>query len=121
MKQAVLNECQVFFASERDFKHFESDLTGEYQKHNQKSVLQTIEVLQASGRFLISDTHISNGLKKVVQNTGLQGRWQILNLKPKIICDTGHNAEGLQQVINRKSTFFWINGKKISICIFSIR
>ncbi|WP_416439975.1 bifunctional folylpolyglutamate synthase/dihydrofolate synthase [Leeuwenhoekiella sp. A16] len=101
VKQAVLNGCQVFFASERDFKHFESDLTGEYQKHNQKFVLQTIEVLQASGRFLISDTHISNGLQKVVQNTGLQGRWQILNLKPKIICDTGHNAEGLQQVINQ--------------------
>ncbi|MBN2869240.1 MAG: bifunctional folylpolyglutamate synthase/dihydrofolate synthase, partial [Flavobacteriaceae bacterium] len=36
-----------------------------------------------------------NGLLNTVKNTGLKGRWQILQTNPKIICDTAHNKEGL--------------------------
>ena len=40
-------------------------------------------------------------MKKVVDNTGLAGRWQILNHSPKIICDTAHNREGLSYVMKQ--------------------
>ena len=99
VKQAALNGSKLFFASERDFTPFETDLKGDYQKYNKKTVLQTIELLQASGAFLISEKNIERGLCNVVNNTGLMGRWQVLSNKPKIICDTAHNREGLELVV----------------------
>ena len=40
---------------------------------------------------------------KVVKNTGLLGRWQILKERPKVVCDTGHNREGLIYVMQQLS------------------
>src|SRR5690606_2681395 len=37
----------------------------------------------------------------VVDNTGLMGRWQILQQHPKVICDTAHNKEGLTYVMKQ--------------------
>src|SRR5690606_6368906 len=51
-------------------------------------------VLQEKG-WKISDKNITDGLKKTIANTGLMGRWQIINTKPKVICDTAHNKDGL--------------------------
>jgi dihydrofolate synthase/folylpolyglutamate synthase len=34
-------------------------------------------------------------LKNVIKNTGLLGRWQVLQERPKVICDVAHNKEGL--------------------------
>ena len=31
----------------------------------------------------------------MVSNTGLLGRWQVLQTLPKLVCDTAHNKEGL--------------------------
>jgi dihydrofolate synthase/folylpolyglutamate synthase len=42
-----------------------------------------------------------NGISKVVSNTGLMGRWQILGVSPLTVCDTGHNREGLEYVIRQ--------------------
>ena len=36
-----------------------------------------------------------------IENTNLKGRWQILQEKPKVICDTAHNKEGLSLVLNQ--------------------
>ena len=44
---------------------------------------------------------IKNGFKKVIQNTGLLGRWQQINSNPKTICDTAHNAHGLAVVMSQ--------------------
>jgi dihydrofolate synthase/folylpolyglutamate synthase len=60
-----------------------------------------------TGSYAISDKQIKNGLLEVVKNTGLQGRWQVLQEQPKIICDTAHNREGLNYVVKQleKETF----------------
>jgi dihydrofolate synthase/folylpolyglutamate synthase len=29
------------------------------------------------------------------------GRWQKLSLKPTIVCDTGHNINGIEQIVNQ--------------------
>ena len=29
------------------------------------------------------------------------GRWQVLSKKPKVICDTAHNSEGLKEVLTQ--------------------
>jgi len=99
-KIASEKSSPLFLASKIDNNVYTSDLKGSYQIHNIKTVLQTIEVLKTKG-FVISEKNSRNGLQKVVKNTGLLGRWQILNKQPKVICDTAHNAEGLCYVLKQ--------------------
>jgi dihydrofolate synthase/folylpolyglutamate synthase len=51
--------------------------------------------------FEVSDVNITEGIRNVVKNTGLYGRWQVLNKTPLTICDTGHNKEGLEYVLGQ--------------------
>ncbi|MEZ2336160.1 folylpolyglutamate synthase/dihydrofolate synthase family protein [Mucilaginibacter sp. RCC_168] len=74
------------------------DLPGTYQLKNVKTVLTTIEELKKMD-FDISDDNIRNGLSRVKTLTGLHGRWEILNTQPLTICDTGHNTDGIQEVV----------------------
>lgn len=85
-----------------DLMPMQSDLLGIYQKKNMRTVQVAISVLQNQG-FAVGIQHIAKGLQAVVQNTGLLGRWQVLQEKPKIVCDTGHNAEGLEDVMQQLS------------------
>ena len=78
----------------------QSDLKGSYQKHNIRTVQVVIAQLQKKG-WAIGIQHIAKGLKNVSTNTGLLGRWQELGQAPKILCDTGHNREGLQYVMQQ--------------------
>ncbi len=100
-KIAKKNNAPIYFASELQ-NNLKTDLKGDYQKHNIKTAIQTIQILERHN-FPISKNKLKKGLLKVVENTGLMGRWQILNQSPKIICDTGHNKEGLQYVMQQLS------------------
>lgn len=95
-----LNQSEIYFADKVNFKVFESDLKGNYQQKNIKTVLQTIDIIP-NNLFEITQAHIKIGLLNVIKNTGLIGRWQILQEQPKIICDTAHNKEGLTYVVNQ--------------------
>ncbi|HEY9221505.1 MAG TPA: folylpolyglutamate synthase/dihydrofolate synthase family protein [Lutibacter sp.] len=99
-KIAKEKSAPLFLASKNVDTLYASDLKGAYQIHNIKTVLQTLEVLKLKG-FIISEENIKNGLQNVVKNTGLLGRWQVLNEQPKVICDTAHNAEGLVYVLKQ--------------------
>ncbi len=94
------NNSKIHFADQEISEVYECDLTGDYQKNNIKTVLQTIKILQ-NKPFHMSEDHIKNGLLNVVKNTGLKGRWQVLQEQPKIICDTAHNKEGLEYVVKQ--------------------
>ncbi len=99
-KIAKEKSSKLFLASKNDSNTYSSDLKGNYQVHNIKTVVQTIAILKTKG-FVISEKNIEKGLKKVVVNTGLMGRWQVLNKQPKVICDTAHNAEGLYYTLKQ--------------------
>ena len=77
----------------------ETGLVGDYQVKNIQTVFQAFRVLREV--ITIDDKIIQQGILKVVTNTGLLGRWQIIARKPLIICDTGHNKEGLEYVVNQ--------------------
>jgi len=80
------------------------DLPGTYQLKNVKTVLSAVEGLRDEG-FAISDGQIKTALSQVKKLTGLHGRWEILNHHPLTICDTGHNPEGITEVLkNIEST-----------------
>ncbi len=76
-------------------------LLGKYQEHNLRAVFATLYQLDAEGSFPLSDENIRKGLACVVKSTGIIGRWQILSEQPKVICDTGHNEDGLNYVIEQ--------------------
>ncbi|MBF4507293.1 bifunctional folylpolyglutamate synthase/dihydrofolate synthase [Flavobacterium sp. JLP] len=107
LAKAEENKAPIYFASDLISEVYPSDLIGDYQFHNKKTVQQTIAVLNAKTEFKVSDKNLKTGLLKVVKNTGLQGRWQQLGENPKIICDTAHNKHGLAVVMNQiqKETF----------------
>jgi len=97
LKKASEMNAPIVFASESD-ENYATDLLGDYQKSNVKTAVSTIQNLQG---FQISKENIAKGLINVVKNTNLKGRWQIVKEAPKIICDTAHNKEGLQIVLNQ--------------------
>jgi dihydrofolate synthase/folylpolyglutamate synthase len=80
------------------------DLRGPYQKKNARTALSTLEILRQL-TYRIEEQHIVNGLANVVHNTGLRGRWQILNEQPLTIADCAHNAEGLRMVMQELGTY----------------
>ena len=99
--KAKENEAQLFFASDTIQETYPSDLLGDYQVHNKKTVLQTIALLNSQKEFQVSEENIKKGLLQVVQNTALLGRWQQLGEAPKVICDTAHNKNGLEIVMKQ--------------------
>lgn len=99
-KRANELKAPICFSEDEILQEFESDLKGNYQRKNLKAAVLTLNILKQKG-FIISHSHIENGLVKVVENTGLLGRWQILGENPSIICDTAHNKEGLSHVLKQ--------------------
>jgi dihydrofolate synthase/folylpolyglutamate synthase len=77
-----------------------SPLTGSYQAKNIITVLGAVRVMRSAG-FPITDRHLASGIRKVIRNTGIRGRWQVLSREPLTICDTGHNEGGLREVVRQ--------------------
>jgi dihydrofolate synthase/folylpolyglutamate synthase len=82
----------IIFAEDIPAEKYISDLKGEYQIKNIKTVTAVFNSIKKEWK--ISEDDIIQGLLKVKQNTGLRGRWEILKESPKVICDTAHNADG---------------------------
>ncbi len=76
----------------------ELGLPGDYQLLNLPGVLATLDELRALG-FRLTEAAIRTGLRQVTQLTGLRGRWSIIGRRPTVVCDTAHNAAGLQLVM----------------------
>ena len=100
--QADKKNVQLTIAEDEIIENYKTDLQGDYQQKNVKTAVQTIKILNNKG-FTVSNKDIIKGLLNIVENTGLLGRWQILQAKPKIICDTAHNREGLTYVLKQLS------------------
>lgn len=75
------------------------DLTGYYQIKNVCTVLQSVSLLNE--KFSVNQKQIRNGLKQVKKLTGFTGRWAVLSKHPLIITDTGHNREGISEVMKQ--------------------
>jgi len=97
---AKTHNSEIVFADMAVSEVYDSDLIGNYQSKNIKTVVQTVKELHKKG-YKISKQNLKQGLLQVVNNTGLLGRWQILNESPKVVCDTGHNREGLTYVMQQ--------------------
>ena len=81
------------------FENLECDLKGFYQRKNLITCLAAIDLLKT--HFSIKREDIYRGLKTIVASTGLKGRWQVLQHTPLVIADTGHNPEGIRDVVEQ--------------------
>ena len=88
---------------EKETSTYTLDLTGTYQTKNILGVLATVEILRAKG-YAIAEEALCHGLANVQRLTGFQGRWQTLSTDPWIICDTGHNEDGIKEVAKNLET-----------------
>ncbi len=77
----------------------QSQLTGAYQRKNLATVLQAVDVLRENSSFLIPHSSLQRGLARVVTNTHLRGRWEKIGERPLTICETAHNADGIEAMM----------------------
>ena len=96
-KIAKLNSAPLYFAESLHMK-WETDLKGGYQVKNLHTALTALNYLSDKK---IDNKSIQQGFKNVISNTGIQGRWQFISEKPKILLDIGHNKEGLSLIVEQ--------------------
>lgn len=97
--KAAEGASPLYFASEGVSEEYPSALKGDYQKHNKKTVLQAVALLEP--HFNITETAVKEGLLNVVKNTGIRGRWEQIHENPIAIADTAHNSHGLKPVLQQ--------------------
>ena len=86
-----------------DYPELIGELGGLTQEKNASTVLCAIKILKQT-TFNIPQEAVYNGFRCVVENTGLLGRWQVVNHRPKIVMDTGHNEAGIEYIVRQLQT-----------------
>lgn len=105
--------CQKLVAESKSYKFLTGwiyktdkypDLVGELggvcQIENTNTLLNALLQLETLG-YKIEEAHVRDGFARVCQLTGLMGRWQKLNDAPLLICDTGHNVDGISDIVDQ--------------------
>ena len=81
---------------------FTCPLTGSYQLKNLATLFQALELLPTVG-YTITEQHIHDGIARVMEDTGLHGRWEKMDEQPLTICETAHNADGISAMLQKLS------------------
>ncbi len=102
----------VYMDGQRIIEKLSTDLLGDYQALNIITVMQVTELLRKS--WNINSESLRTGLGNVKGNTGFAGRWQIMRQSPLVICDAGHNYDGLRFSI---SQLLKMKGNKIHVVL----
>lgn len=84
------------FAEQEVKETYPTSLLGKYQIQNVRGVMAALQQLKG---FELTEEQIRDGLLHVYKNTGILGRYQVLQRNPLVICDTAHNREGFKAVL----------------------
>ena len=95
----TVQKFDIWKNSELYLEAIDIPLMGNYQKKNLTTVICALDLLRE--KFGLTDDDIREGIAKVIRNTHLMGRWQILNDDPLTIADTGHNVAGITEVVQQ--------------------
>jgi dihydrofolate synthase/folylpolyglutamate synthase len=118
-EMANKNHAPLFFAEDRfsikgfqlSFEHiaislhdekgiydgdYELDLPGIYQTKNILTLFRSLSLLTS---WHIEKHHIYEALRHIKEDTGLHGRWEVVQKNPTLILDVAHNKEGIQQMM----------------------
>ncbi len=94
-----------------------SQLAGSYQLKNLATVFEAVDLLRGNSQFSILNSQLENGIARVVDNTHLHGRWQVIANKPLTICETAHNAPGIDAMLGKLSTMHFARLHVIYGCV----
>jgi dihydrofolate synthase/folylpolyglutamate synthase len=84
------------YTEEIELDDFTMPMRGGYQKYN-----AALAGLVVSKTFNTDDfVHIERGIKNVIKNTGLLGRYEFYNMEPDIIFDSAHNPDGVRNFLS---------------------
>ena len=121
VKTAANHHAPITFADQHyvvdDISRYTEELTGEYQKKNIATVLEAVEVLRKATDFELQPEAVRKGLAKVVTNTHLHGRWQKIGENPLTICETAHNAPGIDSMLGKLATMDYDNLHVVYGCV----
>ena len=94
---ANINSAPLIFNNTLGME-WETDLKGGYQIKNIQTAYTALNELSDNR---VDNNSIKQGFKNVISNTGIQGRWQVISEKPKILLDVGHNKEGFSLIVEQ--------------------
>jgi dihydrofolate synthase/folylpolyglutamate synthase len=83
-----------------EYPNLTYQLGGFAQEKNARTVLTAVSELKRQG-YRIPEEAVYGGFAHVKELTGLRGRWELLQTRPRIICDTGHNAHGIRYIVSQ--------------------
>lgn len=87
----------LFVADEMELPTLDVRLPGSYQRENARTAQAILSLLPDA--LTPTNAAIARGFSQVQTNTGLAGRWHRVGENPTIICDTGHNKDGIEAVL----------------------
>jgi dihydrofolate synthase/folylpolyglutamate synthase len=91
--KAAQEKTELHFAINFEDCKAQSDLKGAYQVKNIQTAWAACQLLKK--QFKLTSPIIRKALLNVQKSTGFRGRWQLLQKNPTVICDTGHNLDGI--------------------------
>lgn len=89
-----------------------TELSGAYQFENMFTILKALAALTRLN-YNIKPQNYFDGFANVCQLTGLMGRWQKVHSYPDIICDTGHNVDGIEYIHVQLNSIRKTSGQEI--------
>ncbi len=96
---------------EKQKEKYNLDLNGIYQQKNLLTVLTAVYEINKLG-YILDNKNIKTALSSVKKNTGLHGRWDVIQQHPMIALDVAHNEDGIKQLLYQVSL---CNYKKLHI------
>lgn len=101
----------VVSLNEKSFSIYSTPLRGEHQHFNSALAVKTVcESLGINDGFVFS-----RGIKNVIRNTSLEGRYEIVCEQPKVIFDSAHNTEGVKIFVEEFSKEYKSYSERILI------
>ena len=85
-----------------------SALEGSYQLFNEKTSFGILLELQKL-KWNISQENIAEGFLRVIENTHLMGRLQMLSKEPLTVAEVAHNEEGITFLVEKLKTLSFKN------------
>lgn len=97
-KYAITQDAPIYRTDPLPSKPEPTDLLGEYQQRNIRTVLLGIEILKFY--WSLDDGKISEAINYVKKLTNFKGRLQLISDHPKVIVDAAHNLEGVESLLS---------------------
>ncbi|MCX8106982.1 MAG: bifunctional folylpolyglutamate synthase/dihydrofolate synthase [Ignavibacterium album] len=90
------NDIVELYTEEIELQDWEIPLKGKYQRYNAAlAVLAVTKTLDIDEPRIVYD-----GIKNVIKNTLIQGRYEYIRRQPYVLLDSAHNPDGLKVFLN---------------------